>query len=287
MVHGTLGVVFQSPVATRQKNWQPNWTATNLDQTLVAGPGGCVIHLVAVALAQEKIKNRLQPVQVLAKNDVLTMYCTGSVHITTIKSTYVGGGDGDRMHACRRAGVGGGWWSRACIHAGGQASVLVVRGSSLSLLSPSPLPFVCHCRCHCLSSSSLSVFFIVCLLRCHLSAWPHPRQQHGSTAALAGCVASSLSLSVCVVSSLAGWPCHRLSSLLLSVCMASSSLSMWQCSSTGWLGGLVVVIVVVVVVVVVVCLLHCCLSHGLIVISLVGCMAPLSSHGCCHCLRHG
>ena len=160
------------------------------------------------------------------------------------------------MHACGRAGVGGGWWSRACIHAGGQASVLVVRGSSLSPSSPSPLPFVCHCRCHCLSSSSLSVFFIVCLLRCHLSAWPHPRQQHGSTAALAGCVASSLLLSVCVVSSLAGWPRHHLSSLSSSVCMASSSSSMWQCSSTGWLGGLVVVVVVVVVV----CLLHCCLS---------------------------
>ena len=137
------------------------------------------------------------------------------------------------MHTCRRAGI--------CV---GGERVVIVTVISITIAFRLSL------------SLSLSVFFfIVCLLCCHLSAWPCPRQQHGSTAALAGCVASSLSLSVCVVSSLAGWPRHHLSSLSSSVCMASSSLSMWQCSSTGWLGGLVVVVVVVVV-----CLLHCCLS---------------------------
>ena len=58
----TRHVVFQSPVATEWKNWQPNQTATNLDWTAVASPRGCAIHLVVVAVAWEKIKDRLQPV---------------------------------------------------------------------------------------------------------------------------------------------------------------------------------------------------------------------------------
>ena len=53
LFHKQAGVplVFQSPVATKQKNWQLNRTATNLDQTLVASPRGHVICLVVVALA--------------------------------------------------------------------------------------------------------------------------------------------------------------------------------------------------------------------------------------------
>ena len=223
-----------------------------------------------------------QPVQVLAKNDVFTMYCTGSVHITTIKSTYVGGGDGDRVHACGRAGVGGGWWSRACIHAGGQASVLVVRGSSLSPSSPSPLPFVCHCRfclLHCLSSSLSSV----CMALSSSTTW-----QHSSTSWLCGLiivivclrglipgwVASSSSVFFVIVCLhglilvvnvavqqhwLAGWPhcccccCCCLSSSLLSVCMDSLSspwLAAWpHCHPMGvvivfTMGDVVAVIVV-------------------------------------------
>ena len=55
-------LVFQSPVATDEKNRQPNWTATDLDRTAVAHPGGRVIRLVAVAVTQAKLKDRLQPV---------------------------------------------------------------------------------------------------------------------------------------------------------------------------------------------------------------------------------
>ena len=118
------------------------------------------------------------------------------------------------------------------------------------LLSPSSLsllPFICCCCCcchlsvwprhchHCLSAWShpwLGGPIIICLLHHHLSAWPHPHRQHGSTAALAGWVASSSSSVFFVV-----------------VC----------------LHGFIIVIV----------------------ISLVGCMAPSLSHGCCHCLHHG
>ena len=56
------GLVFRSPVATDETNRQPNWTATDLDRTAVAHPGGHVIRLVAVAVTQAKLKDRLQPV---------------------------------------------------------------------------------------------------------------------------------------------------------------------------------------------------------------------------------
>ena len=55
-------LVFRSPVATDEKNRQPNWTATDLDRTAVARPGGRVIRSVAVAVTQAKLKDRLQPV---------------------------------------------------------------------------------------------------------------------------------------------------------------------------------------------------------------------------------
>ena len=55
-------LVFQSPVATGGKNWQPNQTATDLDQTVVAGSRGRMIRSVAVAVARTNLKNRLQPV---------------------------------------------------------------------------------------------------------------------------------------------------------------------------------------------------------------------------------
>ena len=45
------GLVFQSPVATNGKNWQLNWTTTNLDRTVVASPRGRAICSVAVAVA--------------------------------------------------------------------------------------------------------------------------------------------------------------------------------------------------------------------------------------------
>ena len=57
-----LMIVFQGPVATGGKNRQLNRTTTDLDRTAVASPRGCAIRSVAVALAQGKIKNRLQPV---------------------------------------------------------------------------------------------------------------------------------------------------------------------------------------------------------------------------------
>ena len=57
-----LRLVFQSPVATDEKNQQPNWTATDLDRTTVARPGGHVIRLVVVAVTQAKVKDWLQPV---------------------------------------------------------------------------------------------------------------------------------------------------------------------------------------------------------------------------------
>ena len=55
-------LVFQSPVATDEKNRQPNWTTTDLDRTAVAHPGGRVIRSVAVVVTQAKVKDRLQPV---------------------------------------------------------------------------------------------------------------------------------------------------------------------------------------------------------------------------------
>ena len=57
-----LPLVFQGPVATSGKNWQLNRTTTDLDRTTVAGARGCVIGLVAVAVAQADTKDQLQPV---------------------------------------------------------------------------------------------------------------------------------------------------------------------------------------------------------------------------------
>ena len=41
-------LVFKSPVLGPQKDRQLDWTATDLDRTAVAGPGGCGISPVVV-----------------------------------------------------------------------------------------------------------------------------------------------------------------------------------------------------------------------------------------------
>ena len=77
MVLVVLGSVLKSSLGLF-KNWQLNQTATNLDQTVVASPRGFAICLIVVAVAQAKIKNWLQPVQVrYIYIYILSMYCTG------------------------------------------------------------------------------------------------------------------------------------------------------------------------------------------------------------------
>ena len=139
-----------------------------------------------------------------------------------------------------------------CVH----ASALVVRGSLLLPSSPSPLPFVCCC---CLSSSLLSVYVASSssmMWQCSSTSWLHGLVIVIIIVCLRGLISGWVALSssvffvivclrglVLVVNMavqqhwLAGWPhccCCHLASLLLSVCMALSSLSSpwlaaWAC----------------------------------------------------------
>ena len=49
-----MKLVFQDPVATGGKNQQLNQTTTDLDQTAVVGPSGCVVRSVGVAWLNQK-----------------------------------------------------------------------------------------------------------------------------------------------------------------------------------------------------------------------------------------